>query len=100
MAASIASQLYVILNEAPALLVFNVNRPLVCSNNAPLTEPPALALIRNFPSDIPSAGFTTTIPVQFNAAFISKSFGTTRMPKPVRGVANFRLLSVITTTAG
>ena len=42
MAASIASQLYVILNEALALLVFNVNWLLACSNNAPLTLPEPL----------------------------------------------------------
>ena len=36
MAASIASQLYVILNEAPALLVFNVNWLLACSNQRPV----------------------------------------------------------------
>src|SRR5947209_14858130 len=85
---------------APVLLVVRTNWLSACSINAPLIDPAAPELMRNFPDGDVNEERTITIPVHCKLEFISKSFGTCRIPNPVRLAFSFRLLSVITSTAG
>jgi len=88
---------------APVLLVVvRTNWLSAWSINAPLIDPVAPELMRNCPDGEVDDERTVTIPVHCKLAleFISKSFGTCRMPKPVRFVLSFRLLSVMISTAG
>ncbi len=90
------------MRSPPALVLFKTNCVIACSINAPLMDPVAPELMRNCPDGEVDDERTITIPVHCKLAleFISKSFGTCRMPKPVRFVLSFRLLSVMTSTAG
>lgn len=86
----------------PVLALVSTTWFPACSINAPLIVPVAPELMRNCPEGDEDEERTITIPVHCKVELcISKSFGTCKIPNPLKLLFSiFKLLSVMTSTAG